>query len=47
MQLVISFAHEDPEREFSEFLEELTPLEVLDQPLVEDELWSNVSVSLP
>lgn len=42
MQLIISSAFEDPDREFAEFVQHFTSLEVLDQPLVERDLWDVV-----
>ncbi|KAL4067275.1 S-adenosyl-L-methionine-dependent methyltransferase [Scleroderma yunnanense] len=42
MQLIISSAYEDPEQEFEKFVKHFTSLEILDQPLVERDLWDVV-----
>ncbi|KIM70040.1 hypothetical protein SCLCIDRAFT_12660 [Scleroderma citrinum Foug A] len=42
IQVIIASAYEDPEQEFGTFFKSFTSLEILDQPLVERDLWDVV-----
>jgi len=42
IQLIIASGYEDPEQEFGTFVKSFTSLEILDQPLVELDLWDVV-----
>ncbi|KAG6331286.1 hypothetical protein ID866_7799 [Astraeus odoratus] len=42
MQLIISSAYDDPEQQFADFVKHVISLEVLDQPIVERDLWDAV-----